>query len=148
MKSLREWYSAKDLEGLAGLPNRATNITRKAIKEDWLKRDVKGVKGGGYEYHYSSLPESVQLALGFGNEVREAEATNSYKISQVDTSNDYITVSRQRFITAISTLEEILEITHKTMKPEAKAQMVLMIYELLSEESANEKIIEMMKLVA
>lgn len=47
MKSIKEWFSAKDLEGIDGLPNRATNITRKAIKEGWLKRDAKGIKGGG-----------------------------------------------------------------------------------------------------
>lgn len=65
MKSLKEWYSAKELEGLNGLPNRATNITRKAVNEGWEKRDVKGVKGGGFEYHYTSLPEPVQRELGF-----------------------------------------------------------------------------------
>ncbi|NBI12168.1 hypothetical protein GVX81_00705 [[Haemophilus] felis] len=65
MKSIKEWFSAKDLEGIDGLPNRATNITRKAIKEGWLKRDAKGIKGGGFEYHYTSLPERVRLALGF-----------------------------------------------------------------------------------
>lgn len=148
MRNFKEWFSANELTEFEGLPNSPQGINKKARTQQWKKRNKDGVQGGAVEYHYSSLPESVQLALGFGNEVREAEATNSYKISQVDTSNDYITVSRQRFITAISTLEEILEITHKTMKPEAKAQMVLMIYELLSEESANEKIIEMMKLVA
>ncbi|TYA48237.1 transcriptional regulator, partial [Aggregatibacter actinomycetemcomitans] len=57
-------------------------------------------------------------------------------------------VSKARFLTAISTLEEILAMTRKTMEPEAKAQMVWMIYELLSEESANEKIINLVKLVA
>ena len=65
MKSFKEWYSAKELEGLNGLPSRATNITRKAMNEGWQKRDVKGVKGGGFEYHYSSLPISVQKELGF-----------------------------------------------------------------------------------
>ncbi|MGX2951272.1 helix-turn-helix domain-containing protein [Ursidibacter sp. B-7004-1] len=65
MKSLKEWYSAKELEGLNSLPKQATNITRKATKEGWEKRDVKGVKGGGFEYHYSSFPEDVQRALGF-----------------------------------------------------------------------------------
>ncbi|MDG4949174.1 transcriptional regulator [Actinobacillus equuli subsp. haemolyticus] len=150
MKNSKEWFSVSELlsEKLEDLPKTDKGISKKADREQWEKRQRAGVKGKTFEYHYSSLPESVQLALGFGNKVREAEATNSYKISQVDTSNDYITVSRQRFITAISTLEEILEITHKQMKPEAKAQMVLMIYELLSEESANEKIIEMVKLVA
>ncbi|WP_241009461.1 hypothetical protein [Aggregatibacter actinomycetemcomitans] len=36
--------------------------------------------------------------------------------------------------------------THKTMMPEAKAQMVWTIYELLGEESTNQKIINLVKL--
>ncbi|MDP8171512.1 DNA-binding protein [Pasteurella skyensis] len=64
MKSLKEWYSAKELEGIDGLPNLATNITRKAKTEKWIKRE-RAVQGGGYEYHYSSLPEETQKQLGF-----------------------------------------------------------------------------------
>lgn len=73
MKSFKEWYSAKELEGLNGLPSRATNITRKAMNEGWQKRDVKGVKGGGFEYHYSSLPISVQQELGFAQTMAREE---------------------------------------------------------------------------
>lgn len=73
MKSLKEWYTAKELEGLAGLPIHATNITRKAKAENWLFREAKGIKGGGFEYHYSALPEAVQKILGFDNELTAYE---------------------------------------------------------------------------
>ncbi|HDR1365491.1 S24 family peptidase [Pasteurella multocida] len=65
MKSLKEWYSAKELEGLEGLPSLATNITRKAKNENWASREAKGIKGGGYEYHITSLPKKTQDQLGF-----------------------------------------------------------------------------------
>lgn len=65
MKSLdKVWFSAKELEGLNGLPAHATNITRKAKNEKWISREAKGVKGGGFEYHISSLPKPTQLSLG------------------------------------------------------------------------------------
>ena len=63
MKSSQEWFSAKELEGINGLPSLATNITRKALKEGWIKREKKGTQGGGFEFHYSSLPEKVQKSL-------------------------------------------------------------------------------------
>lgn len=64
MKSLEKvWFSAKELEGLNGLPAHATNITRKAKRENWISREAKGIKGGGFEYHISSLPKQAQLSL-------------------------------------------------------------------------------------
>lgn len=143
----KEWFTAFELAGLGGLPSQATNVTRRATKNDWKKRQVEGKKGVAFEYHYSSLPESVQRALGFNQQPAQVNPPPTYN-TKTTKDRDEVVVSKQRFITAISTLDEILEITHKTMRPEAKAQMVFMIYELLSEESANEKIIEMIKLVA
>ncbi|HAS02658.1 MAG TPA: helix-turn-helix transcriptional regulator [Pasteurella multocida] len=69
MNSKKEWFTAKELEekNLSLLPKNATNITRKATKEDWKKRQIKGKKGVAFEYHYSSFPEDVQRALGFGS---------------------------------------------------------------------------------
>ncbi|AKD37528.1 helix-turn-helix domain-containing protein [Pasteurella multocida] len=67
MKSSKEWYSAKELEGLDGLPSHATNITRKAKNQGWISRDAKGVKGGGLEYHISSLPPETLAALGINH---------------------------------------------------------------------------------
>ncbi|MDP8171514.1 DNA-binding protein [Pasteurella skyensis] len=63
MEILREWYSAKELEGLKSLPSLATNITRKAKTEEWIKREREGIKGGGFEYAFSSLPEEVQTEI-------------------------------------------------------------------------------------
>ncbi|WP_044469771.1 helix-turn-helix domain-containing protein [Mannheimia massilioguelmaensis] len=61
----QEWFTAFELEGIGNLPNKATNITRRATKENWEKRQIQGKKGVAYEYHYSSLPPAVQQQLGF-----------------------------------------------------------------------------------
>lgn len=146
---IREWYEIKELVGVGGLPTTVQGITKKAKLENWQRRRVAGQKGNVFEYYVGDMPESVQRALDFTQRdpTEASEPTTAYQ-TKPNVETGEILVNKQRLITAISTLEEILEITHKTMKPEAKAQMVLMIYELLSEESANEKIIEMIKLVA
>lgn len=87
-----EWYSSKDLEGINGLPSHATNITRKAVREEWIKRDAKGVKGGGYEYHYSSFPKSVQKELGFEPVEPVKEPTQPPFATVVTEKKDMVTV--------------------------------------------------------
>ncbi|EJU3030160.1 DNA-binding protein [Salmonella enterica] len=59
----KEWFTAKELQGLGGLPKAANSISRKATLEEWKKRQRKGVKGVAYEYHISSLPVEVQKTL-------------------------------------------------------------------------------------
>lgn len=60
---IKEWFNAKELEGMPGVPKLATNITRKAVAEDWVKRQRHGGKGVAYEYHINSLPEETQRAI-------------------------------------------------------------------------------------
>lgn len=52
-----EWFSAKCLIGLDGMSNAVQVINRKALQENWQCRPRRG-KGGGKEYHISSLPAS------------------------------------------------------------------------------------------
>ena len=75
----QEWFTAFELEGMGDLPNKATNITRRATKENWEKRQVQGKKGIAYEYQYSSLPLDVQRQLGFeqGQEVQKAPVSET-----------------------------------------------------------------------
>lgn len=86
---MKEWYSAKELEGLAGLPAQATNITRKAKNENWKMREAKGIKGGAFEYHISTLPDVTKSALGFDDSVRvvnlhEPLASDTIRIEILD----------------------------------------------------------------
>ncbi|HDL3365255.1 TPA: putative DNA-binding transcriptional regulator, partial [Mannheimia haemolytica] len=48
---MKDWFSAKELAGISGLSKYPTNVTRQAKKEQWATRPLKGVKGGGFEYH-------------------------------------------------------------------------------------------------
>ncbi|MBF0751770.1 MULTISPECIES: DNA-binding protein [unclassified Pasteurella] len=63
--SKKEWFTAFELAGIGGLPNQPSNVTRRATKNQWVKRQVEGKRGIAFEYHYSSLPEDVQQELGF-----------------------------------------------------------------------------------
>ena len=143
----KDWIELKDLLGVAGLPETVQGITKKAKTENWDRRLIEGRKGKTYEYRISSMPFTVQRHLNLAlNSINEPKSL--YRAERRINNEDLTEVSKTRFLTAISTLEEILAMTRKTMAPEAKAQMVWMIYELLSEESANEKIINLVKLVA
>lgn len=58
-----DWFSAKKLEGLIGLPKSSSAISRKARLEQWVFRQIHGVRGVAYEFHISSLPKETQAAL-------------------------------------------------------------------------------------
>lgn len=65
MRNNKEWFSANELVGIGGLPSSPQGVNKKARTQEWTKRNREGVQGGAIEYHYSSLPLSVQQALGF-----------------------------------------------------------------------------------
>lgn len=66
----KEWYTAKELAGVAHFPSTPQAINLKAKNENWRKQKREGVKGKGVEYHISNLPNEVANALI----AREAEA--------------------------------------------------------------------------
>ena len=59
---MNDWLSIIELVGLSGLPSTRRRILEKAKRERWQSRPRKG-RGGGYEYHISSLPPETQEAL-------------------------------------------------------------------------------------
>ncbi len=59
---MRNWYSAKDLAGLKGVPQSVRGVQMRAKRESWTSRHCKG-QGGGLEYHLDSLPENTVTAL-------------------------------------------------------------------------------------
>lgn len=77
----QEWFLAKELVGIAGLPNSQQGIHKRARAQSWKKRTRLGIKGGSLEYHYSSLPIEVQQELGFV-EVRSCIDDQVYKSAQ------------------------------------------------------------------
>lgn len=83
----KEWFTAFELEGIGNLPSKATNVTRKATKEHWEKRQIQGKRGVAFEYHYSSFPLEVQRALGFEpetkKEIKDSHNSNKPSISEL-----------------------------------------------------------------
>jgi hypothetical protein len=72
---MKEFYSPAEIEGmrLPAIPALARDITRLAGREGWrtaltvggepLARKCQGIKGGGWEYHWSLFPVAAQRAL-------------------------------------------------------------------------------------
>ncbi|MBG6770922.1 transposase, partial [Pseudomonas aeruginosa] len=59
---MSEWFSAQKLAGLPGLPGTVQGINSRATRDSWQQRKHMG-RGGGREYHISSLPEETRAAL-------------------------------------------------------------------------------------
>ena len=57
-----EWFSTHELAGIKGLPSSIPGLIKRAATEDWQSRPRSG-RGGGSEYHISSLPTESQRAL-------------------------------------------------------------------------------------
>lgn len=77
----KEWFSPKDLIGLAGMPESEAAFSRWVKRHELRRADrlwhatrnptgiwrkAEKQQGGGYEYHYSVLPPMVQTALMVG----------------------------------------------------------------------------------
>ncbi|RTF69506.1 DNA-binding protein [Serratia marcescens] len=58
-----EWFAAKELTGIAGLPSSPQGINLMARREGWISRRRKGVQGKALEYHIDSLPPGVRNLL-------------------------------------------------------------------------------------
>lgn len=76
----KEWFSAGELAGLPGLTRSITRINQKAEKENWQSRPRQG-RGGGREYHISSLPVETRTAIAVQatNETIAAEQAQQEK---------------------------------------------------------------------
>lgn len=70
---MKEWFSALEIAGLDGMPETVSAVIRKAKANNWNAQPRKG-RGGGLEYHISSLPKETQQALAIKavNEQRQA----------------------------------------------------------------------------
>lgn len=59
---MQEWFACIELLGIAGFPATEFRIREMAKREGWQSRPREG-RGGGMEYHFSSLPKVAQLDL-------------------------------------------------------------------------------------
>jgi hypothetical protein len=63
MAMKKEWFAAKELTGVAGLPSSPQGINLMARREGWISRRRKGVQGKALEYHIGSLPAGTRNLL-------------------------------------------------------------------------------------
>lgn len=59
----KEWFTAMELAGIAGLPKSTAGVHDKARREEWERRRKQGVQGKALEYAIESLPPSVLNVL-------------------------------------------------------------------------------------
>ena len=59
----KEWFAAKELTGIAGLPASPQGINLMARRDGWISRRRKGVQGKALEYHIDSLPSGTRNLL-------------------------------------------------------------------------------------
>ncbi len=59
----KEWFAAKDLVGINGLPTTTQGIHGMARRQGWETRRRLGVQGRAVEYHINSLPKLMKPAL-------------------------------------------------------------------------------------
>ncbi|WP_196906732.1 DNA-binding protein [Candidatus Symbiopectobacterium sp. 'North America'] len=111
MIAVNEWFSAGELAGLPGLPGDKSSVNRKANKEDWKRRQRKGVKGVAFEFHISSLPTETQEALG---------------IDSVSSGEDEIDTDALSKI--IESVELLLDGRAKKLSPHTKAKVIAILY--------------------
>lgn len=76
---VREWYAARELAGLPGLPSTERRVRSRADRENWRHREVTVRGGRRREYHVSSLPaeavaELVRKAGGAGGDAPSTQA--------------------------------------------------------------------------
>ncbi len=59
----KEWFAAKDLVGINGLPKTPQGLHGRARRQGWETRRRVGVQGRAVEYHIDSLPKLMKPAL-------------------------------------------------------------------------------------
>lgn len=77
----QEWYLAKDLIHVPGLPSTPQGINKRAKVEGWVKRPVSvpGVRGRSFEYHIDSLPQVIRHYLGSVQETGGRQVAVNHK---------------------------------------------------------------------
>ncbi|MBN6077395.1 DUF1018 domain-containing protein [Aggregatibacter actinomycetemcomitans] len=110
---MKMWFSAKELAGIGGLSKYPSNINRLARKEKWQSRPLIGVKGGGLEYAFSSLPQGVQsdLQKRFSSEVttkpKQLPAVKNLNLADLTAKQREIADARMALVAYVGELDQV-----------------------------------------
>lgn len=88
---------------------------------------LTGLATGGVNIHW--------LLTGEGEMLLADMQTAQYQDNQSAAS---LTLDREKIVLAIETVEEGLQITGRVMKPNKKAELIMAVYDLLSEQSEQQ----------
>lgn len=83
---MKEYFPAIEIVGLPRMPSTVQGVNKKAGCENWLFRNRPG-RGGGREYHISSLPKETQQALAIRNTnetIKQLENEPAGKLGKVE----------------------------------------------------------------
>lgn len=107
---MKAWFTAKDLAGIGGLSKHPSNVTRLAKREKWEYRQKEGVKGGGFEYAMSSLPEKVQSALKkkvIASLLPKTQPTKNNDLEHLTQNQRAIADARMAIVAYVQQLEQL-----------------------------------------
>ena len=107
----QDWFTAKELAGLSGMPGTHSAVVRRAKRDGWKSRQRRA-QGGGREYAFSSLPLETQAAVlkKFGSSAKAATKIKPEKATK--------TTGREE-------LWDLYEAAPNTMKEAAQHRLVV-----------------------
>lgn len=110
-KEMNEWFSALELAGLEGMPSTVSAVIRKAKKGLWNSQKRQG-RGGGLEYHISSLPKETQRALTIkstNETVKKLESDPAHRLGKVEAAKLQIKAKAEKTVSKNVRLESLLK---------------------------------------
>lgn len=87
---MEKWYTAKELAGLSGMPGTIQGVIYKAKNEKYIARYREEGRGGGYEYHFSTLPGATKdhlVRLAMEADSATAIAKAAHEIAVIEGEN-------------------------------------------------------------
>jgi len=93
-----EWFSARELAGLPGMPTTAKGVKGRATAECWKSRERQG-QGGGREFHVSDLPKLARDYL-LHQAIEQARASHPAPLSAPGTALAPIADPAERRLTS------------------------------------------------
>lgn len=105
---MKDWYSARNLAELPGMPATKWGVCKKAAREAWPFREVKGKGGTRHEYPLTALPEETQAHLRAQN-----TALAPAIVVEENSLVAHLRLARHRLYQVLVTLDELEETLEK-----------------------------------